>query len=144
MRLDRDSGLLADELALLWHYLLLDYGLLSMGLCSLPLLTSVSLLKGEADIQLQLHHLRWNHRYGLSGRSVLHPWCGCDGSGRSPHVAPPVGREVRAPSPLGTVRNSSVESSIMAHREDGVLLRVGPMKAGPELPLLGERLKPLK
>jgi hypothetical protein len=32
----------------------------------------------------------------------------------------------------------------MAHRGDGVPLRVEPMKAAPELPLLGERLRLLK
>jgi hypothetical protein len=36
------------------------------------------------------------------------------------------------------------ESSIKARREDGVPLRVEPMKMTRELPLLGERLMPLK
>jgi hypothetical protein len=44
------------------------------------------------------------------------------------------------PSPLDVVWNSSVESSIMAHCKDGDPLRVEPMKAAPELFLLGERL----
>jgi hypothetical protein len=48
------------------------------------------------------------------------------------------------PSPFGAVRNSSVESSIMAYRGDGIPLRLEPMKATPESPLLGERFTPLK
>jgi hypothetical protein len=44
--------------------------------------------------------------------------------------------------PLEVVWNSSVESSIMAHRWDGGPLWVEPMKAVPELLLLGERLRP--
>jgi hypothetical protein len=40
--------------------------------------------------------------------------------------------------------NSSVESSIMAHRGDGDLLWVEPMMVAPELFLLGERLRPPK
>jgi hypothetical protein len=34
-----------------------------------------------------------------------------------------------------------VESSIMAHHKDAVPLQVEPMKAPPESPLLGERLR---
>jgi hypothetical protein len=47
-------------------------------------------------------------------------------------------------SPLDAMRNSSTESSFMAHHKDETLLRVEPMKAVPELPLLGERLRPPK
>jgi hypothetical protein len=45
---------------------------------------------------------------------------------------------------IEVVYNSSVESSIMAHREDGGLLRVEPMKVAAESFLLGERLRPPK
>jgi hypothetical protein len=48
------------------------------------------------------------------------------------------------PSPLHAVRNSSVESSIMAHHGVDVLLHVEPMKVAPASPLLGERLRPPK
>jgi hypothetical protein len=41
------------------------------------------------------------------------------------------------PTPLDVVWNSSVECSIMAHRGDGVPLWVEPMKAPPQLLLLG-------
>jgi hypothetical protein len=41
------------------------------------------------------------------------------------------------PSPLHAVRNSSVESSIMAHHGVDVLLHVEPMKVAPASPLLG-------
>jgi hypothetical protein len=51
---------------------------------------------------------------------------------------------LKPPSPLDAVRNSSMESSIMAYHGDGVLLRVEPMKVVPKSPLLGERLRPLK
>jgi hypothetical protein len=51
---------------------------------------------------------------------------------------------LKPPSPLDAVRNSSMESSIMAHRRDEALLRVEPMKTVHESPLLGERLIPPK
>jgi hypothetical protein len=47
-------------------------------------------------------------------------------------------------SPLDAMRNSSVESSIMARHGDEAPLRVDPMKVLHESPLLGERLRPLK
>jgi hypothetical protein len=50
----------------------------------------------------------------------------------------------KLPSLLGTLRNSSVESPIMVHHGVDVPLRVGPMKAAPASPLLGERLRPPK
>jgi hypothetical protein len=53
------------------------------------------------------------------------------------------GRPV-SPSLLDEVWNYLIESSIMAHHGDGVLLRVEPMKAVPELQLLGEWLRPPK
>jgi hypothetical protein len=43
----------------------------------------------------------------------------------------------RPPSPLDAVRNSSVESSIMAHCGIDASLRVEPMKAVHVSPLLG-------
>jgi hypothetical protein len=42
------------------------------------------------------------------------------------------------------VRNLSVESSMVAHCVVDATLQVEPMKAVPSLPLLGERLRPLK
>jgi hypothetical protein len=50
----------------------------------------------------------------------------------------------KLPSPLGAMRNSSVESSIVVHRGVDGSLWVEPMKAVPLSPLLGERLGPLK
>jgi hypothetical protein len=47
----------------------------------------------------------------------------------------------KPPTPLDVVRNSSVESSIMAQYGDGVPLQLEPMKAAPELPHLGERVR---
>jgi hypothetical protein len=41
------------------------------------------------------------------------------------------------PPPLEALWNSLVESSIMAHRGDGGPLRIEPMKAVPDSPLLG-------
>jgi hypothetical protein len=49
--------------------------------------------------------------------------------------------EVRAPSPLDVVWNSSVLSSITTDRGDGDSLWVEHMKATLELFLLGERLR---
>jgi hypothetical protein len=48
------------------------------------------------------------------------------------------------PSPLGAMKNSSVESSIMAHSGIGVPLRGEPMKVTPKSFLLGERFRLLK
>jgi hypothetical protein len=50
----------------------------------------------------------------------------------------------KLPFPLDVVRNSSVESSIVAHYGVDTPLRVEPMKMAPSLPLLGDRLRPLK
>jgi hypothetical protein len=41
---------------------------------------------------------------------------------QSPRVMPPVRGEAKAPSLLDAVRNSSVESSIMAYHGDGIPL----------------------
>jgi hypothetical protein len=51
---------------------------------------------------------------------------------------------LKLPSPLDVVRNSSVESSIMARRGVDAPLQVEPMKATLVAPLLGERLRPSK
>jgi hypothetical protein len=48
---------------------------------------------------------------------------------------------LKLPSLLDAMRNSLMESSIMAHHGGGVSLRVEPMKTAVELPLLGERLR---
>jgi hypothetical protein len=139
------SGLLSGKLASHVRCLLLSAGLSSAGLRALPLLTSMLLLRGEAGIQPWHRRSWWNYRHVLGGRSVLHPWCGCDGSRRSPHVAPPRRGEARAPSPpLDVVRNSLAESSIIARRGDGVPLRVELMKTTPKLPLFEERRRPSK
>jgi hypothetical protein len=87
--LDRGSGLLAGEPALLWCCFWHDSGLRSTRLHLLPLLMGMTLLEGEAGIRLRCHRPRWNCHHGLSDRSVLRPWCGCDGSKRSPRVVPP-------------------------------------------------------
>jgi hypothetical protein len=50
MRLGCSSCLLAGELVSALHYLLLDAGLPSIGLCSLPLLMSALLLEGEVGV----------------------------------------------------------------------------------------------
>jgi hypothetical protein len=64
-----------------------------------PHLTSVALLEREADIRLWCRHPRWNYHRGLSNRSILHPWCGCDKSELSPHAASPRRGEAEAPLP---------------------------------------------
>jgi hypothetical protein len=122
VRLDHGRGLLTSKLALLWRCVLLHEGKLSMGSCLLPPLTSAVSLEREDGIQPQHRRPWWNYHHGLSGRSVLYPWCGCDGSMQSPRVAPPMRGEAKAPSLLDVMRNSSMESSIMARHGDGVLL----------------------
>jgi hypothetical protein len=62
-------------------------------------------------------------------------------SRKSPCAAPSTRGEVRAPSPLDVVWNSSVLSSITTDRGDGDSLWVEHMKAALELFLLGERLR---
>jgi hypothetical protein len=57
---------------------------------------------------------------------------------------PPRRGEVRAPSPLEAVWNSSVESSIMSHHGDGGPPWVEPMKVMPKSFLQAERLRLLK
>jgi hypothetical protein len=44
---------------------------------------------------------------------------------------------LKLPSPLNVMKNSSAESSIMAHHGVDAPLRVEPMKAAPASPLLG-------
>jgi hypothetical protein len=51
---------------------------------------------------------------------------------------------LKLPSPLDVVRNSSVESSIMARCGVDAPQQVEPTKAAPSSPLSGERLRPLK
>jgi hypothetical protein len=99
MRLNCGSGLLAGELALPRCYLLLDGGLPSVGLCLMPPLTSVTSLEKEGSFKPWSHRPRGNCHHGLSGRSVLHPQCGCDLSERSPRVTPSGRGEAEAPIP---------------------------------------------
>jgi hypothetical protein len=132
--------LLVGELVSSLHHLLLDVGLPSMGMSSLPLLRSASSLEGVVGGQPRCQHPWLNHLHILDGRSVLLPQWGCDGSRRS------LLREGRPepPPPFEAVWNSSVESSIMACRGDGGPLWVKPMKVVPKSLHLGERLRPLK
>jgi hypothetical protein len=99
VQLDRGSDLLIDECASSWPCLFLDGGLSSAGLHSLPLLMSAPFLKREVGIGPRCRLLRWNPHHGRSGQSVLHAWCGCHGSGWSPHAAPPERGKARAPLP---------------------------------------------
>jgi hypothetical protein len=63
---------------------------------------------------------------------VLQPWCGCDGSRQNLRAALfGRGGGAKLPSLLDAMRNSSAESSIMAHRGVDAPLRVEPMKATP-------------
>jgi hypothetical protein len=66
------------------------------------------------------------------------------GAGKAPVLCLLGEGRPKPPSPLDAVRNSSVESSIMAQCGDGVPLQFEPMKVVPESPLLGERVRPLK
>jgi hypothetical protein len=77
---------------------------------------SVVSLEGGVGLRPRRRRPRGKHRRGLCGRSILHPWCGCGGSEQGPRVAPSEVREVEASFSLDAMRNSSVESSIMAHR----------------------------
>jgi hypothetical protein len=85
-------------------------------------------LEREAGVRSRHQCLRWNRRHGLSGQSVLQPWRGYDG-------------RPDPPSPLEAVKNSSVESSIMAHSGVIGLLRGEPIKVTHEPLSLGERLR---
>jgi hypothetical protein len=99
MRRNHGSDLLAGELASSWHCLLLGGELPSTSLRLLPSVMRVMSFEREAGFRPRCHCSRGNCQRGLSGWSVIHPWCGCDGSGRSPR-APPSGRwEAEAPLP---------------------------------------------
>jgi hypothetical protein len=126
------SSLLAGELASPWCYLFLSGELPSVDLCLLPPLTSVTFLKRDAGFQLWRRHTRGNRRCSLSGWSVPIPRCGCDRSEQSPMPHLLGEGRPKLPSPLGAMRNSSVESPIMV-----------PMKRVPMSHLLGKRLRPL-
>jgi hypothetical protein len=99
LRLNRGSGLLVGELASPWCCSLLGGGLPSAGLHLLPPVTSVTSLKREAGFWPRRHRPWGNHRRGLSGQSILHPWCGCDGSEQSPHTTLSGRGEAEAPVP---------------------------------------------
>jgi hypothetical protein len=116
VRLDSKSGLLAVSLASLGRCLLLGGGLPSTGLRLLlppPHLTSVALLEREANIRLWCRHPRWNYHRGLSNRSILHPWCGCDKSELSPHAASP--RRGEAEAPLPAWRHEELLDGVLYH-----------------------------
>jgi hypothetical protein len=113
MRLNHDNGLLAGELASLWRCLLLGGGLSSTGLRLLPPVTSVMSLEREVDFRPWHCRLRGNHHRGLSGQSVLHPWCGFDGSERSPRVAP--SRRGEAEAPLPAWRREELHGRVTYH-----------------------------
>jgi hypothetical protein len=99
VRLNRGSGLHADKLASLWRCPLLGGRLLSAGLRLLPPMTSTTSLEREAGFWPCCRHPRGNCHHDLSGRSVIHPWCGCDGSEGSPIAAPSGRGEAEAPLP---------------------------------------------
>jgi hypothetical protein len=109
----RGSGLLAGELASLWHYPLLGSGLLSADLRLLPPVMSVMSLEREASFWLWHRRPRGNRHRGLSSRSVLHPWYGCDGSERSPCVMP--SRRGEAEPPLPAWRREELLNRILYH-----------------------------
>jgi hypothetical protein len=105
MRLNRGSGMLAGELVSPWRYPLLDDGLPSAGLHLLPPVMSVTLPKREDGF-----HPRGNRHHGWS---ILHPWCGCDRSERSPRASPSGTGEAKAPLP--TCRGEELLDGVLYH-----------------------------
>jgi hypothetical protein len=106
----------------LFHRLLLSAGLPSTRMRSLSLLWSVPSLKGVDGVRSRCQLPRWNRHHRLNGRSILLPRCGCDGSMQSPASSLLGEGRPDPPPPLKVVWYSSVESSIIAHHEDGGLL----------------------
>jgi hypothetical protein len=53
------------------------------GLAPVGPVMSMTSLKWEAGF-----HPQGNRRHGQNGWSILHCWCGCDRSERSPHAMP--------------------------------------------------------
>jgi hypothetical protein len=97
LRLNHGNGLLAGELASPWCYPLLGGEVSNVGLRLLPPMMSVMSLEREASFWLW-HRRPWgNYHHGLSCQSILHPWCGCDESKRSPRATPSGRVEVEAP-----------------------------------------------
>jgi hypothetical protein len=98
-QLNHDSRFLTDELASSWRCLLLGYGLPNKGLRLLSPVMSVTSRRREARFWLQRCRPWRNRHRGLSGQSVLHLWCGCDRSERSPCAMPSGRGEAKAPLP---------------------------------------------
>jgi hypothetical protein len=113
VRLNHGGGLLVGELASPWCYPLLGGGLPSTGLCVPPSVISVMSLIREVSFWLWYHRPWGNYHRGLSGWSVLHPLCGCDGSEQSPH-AMPWGR-LEAESPLPTRCREDFLGGVLHH-----------------------------
>jgi hypothetical protein len=115
--------------------------LLGADSCLLPHPKCTLLLEREAGVGLQCRCPWWNRHHGLSCRSALQPWCGCDGCRQSPSVVPS-GRGGQEPSSLlKTVWNFLEDSSIMARSGDSSPLWFEPMRAASESLPLGERLR---
>jgi hypothetical protein len=112
--------------------------MLSMGLHRLSFMVSVMLLGGVVGFW------PWNCRprgKPCRGWSVLLPCCGCSGGKLAPMLRHLGEGWSKIPSPLDVVRNSSVESSIVASCGVDAPQRVEPTKMAPSLPLLGDRLR---
>jgi hypothetical protein len=97
MWFNHGSDLLSGELASPWRCPLLDGGLPRTGLRLLPPMMSVMSLGREVGFWTLRCHPQGNCRHGLSGQSIIHLWCCCDGNERSPHAAPFGRWDVKAP-----------------------------------------------
>jgi hypothetical protein len=80
IRLGHSDHFLPSKLASLLRCLELGISLLSTGSLSLPLLKGVLSFKSEFSVRPRGNGPQQNHHHGLRGRSILQPWCGCDGS----------------------------------------------------------------
>jgi hypothetical protein len=118
MQLDRSSGLLTSELVVSWCYLFLGDWLPRTGLHLLLPVASATSLEREASFQPRCHNPQGNRHYvGAGGAFSIHGVI-VTGVGEAPVLClMGVGRP-KPLFPLDVMRNSSVESSIMARHGD--------------------------
>jgi hypothetical protein len=94
-RLGHHDCLLAGELALPLRRLALGIDLLSVGSRSLVLPKGMMSLRRELGVRPRHDGLRQNRHHGLSGQSVLRPWCACDGARSCPHATCHTGFKIK-------------------------------------------------
>jgi hypothetical protein len=118
MQLDCSSGLLTSELVVSWCCLFLSGWLPRTGLHLLLPVASVTSLEREASFQPRRHNPQGNRHYAGAGRAFSIHGVVVTGVGEAPVLCLMGEGRPKPLFPLDVVRNSSVESSIMARHGD--------------------------